>query len=158
MQHCNQFCKSLNSSVIRQNARSPKQCYKKICVCVSGGKKCLLFWKLGVLCFLATPILRLAVLPYCQLIICAGDNKINCDQNNAHHAVLISLQLTLNMYFMNGSHLILSLRVFRQDFCFILSIVSCLPPEKQSFVSSVYFNLSKNLFSTVTLNSKSYLS
>ena len=32
--------------------------------CVSGGKKCSFFVKLGVLCFLVTPILRFAFLPY----------------------------------------------------------------------------------------------
>ena len=35
-------------------------------VCVSGGKKCLFFGKLGVLCFLETPILRFALLAYYQ--------------------------------------------------------------------------------------------
>ena len=33
-------------------------------VCVSGGKKCLFFEKFGVLCFLETPVLRFAFLPY----------------------------------------------------------------------------------------------
>ena len=33
---------------------------------VSGGKKCSFFGKFGVLCFLETPILRFALLPYCQ--------------------------------------------------------------------------------------------
>ena len=31
---------------------------------VSGGKKCSFFGKFGVLCFLETPVLRSAVLPY----------------------------------------------------------------------------------------------
>ena len=35
-------------------------------VCVSGGKKYLFFGKFGVLCFLITPVLRLALLPYYQ--------------------------------------------------------------------------------------------
>ena len=34
------------------------------CVCVSGGKKCLFFGDFGVLCFLETPVLRFALLPY----------------------------------------------------------------------------------------------
>ena len=38
-------------------------------VCVSGGKKCSFFGKFGVLCFLVTPILRFAGLPYCRRII-----------------------------------------------------------------------------------------
>ena len=37
------------------------------CVCVSGGKKCSFFEKFDVLCFFATAVLRLALLPYCLL-------------------------------------------------------------------------------------------
>ena len=33
-------------------------------MCVSRGKKCSFFEKFGVLCFLATPVLRFALLPY----------------------------------------------------------------------------------------------
>ena len=33
-------------------------------VCVTGGKKCSFFGKSGVLCFLETPVLRFALLPY----------------------------------------------------------------------------------------------
>ena len=33
-------------------------------VCVSGSKKCSLFEKFGVLCFLETPVLRFVRLPY----------------------------------------------------------------------------------------------
>ena len=33
-------------------------------VCISGGKKCSLFGKFGVLCFLETPVLRFALLTY----------------------------------------------------------------------------------------------
>ena len=33
-------------------------------VCVPGGKKCLFYGKFGVLCFLETPVLRFALLPY----------------------------------------------------------------------------------------------
>ena len=35
-----------------------------MCVYVSGGKKCSFFGKFGVLCFLETPVLRFALLPY----------------------------------------------------------------------------------------------
>ena len=35
-------------------------------VCVSGGKKCLFFGKSGGFCFLVTPVLRFALLPYCR--------------------------------------------------------------------------------------------
>ena len=35
-------------------------------VCVSAGKKCSFFGKLGVLCFLETPVFRCAFLPYYQ--------------------------------------------------------------------------------------------
>ena len=38
-------------------------------VCVSGGKKCLFFGNFGVLCFLETPVLRFALLPYSRQII-----------------------------------------------------------------------------------------
>ena len=38
-------------------------------VCISGGKKCLLFGKFGVLCFLKTPVLRFALLPYYRRVI-----------------------------------------------------------------------------------------
>ena len=37
-------------------------------VCVSGGKKCSLFGKFGVLCFLETPVLRFSLLPYYRRI------------------------------------------------------------------------------------------
>ena len=33
-------------------------------VCISGGKKCLFFGKFGMLCFLETPVLRIALLLY----------------------------------------------------------------------------------------------
>ena len=33
-------------------------------MCVSGDKKCLFFGNFGVLCFLETPVLRFALLPY----------------------------------------------------------------------------------------------
>ena len=35
-------------------------------LCISGGKKCSFFGKFGVLCFLVTPVLRFALLPYYQ--------------------------------------------------------------------------------------------
>ena len=38
-------------------------------MCVSGGKKCLFFGKFGVFCFLETPVLRFALLPYYQQAI-----------------------------------------------------------------------------------------
>ena len=37
-------------------------------LCISGGKKCLFFGKLGVPCFLETPVLRFALLPYYRRI------------------------------------------------------------------------------------------
>ena len=87
-----------NSSVIRQKGESQNACLKKQStpnfpinkhflpldthityiyirifftpwyVCVSGGKKCLFFGKCGVLCFLETPVLRSAFLPYYRRI------------------------------------------------------------------------------------------
>ena len=72
------------SSVIRQKGESQNGCFKKakqstpkfpknkyflppdthMYVCVSGGKNCLLFGNFGVLCFLETPVLRFALLPF----------------------------------------------------------------------------------------------
>ena len=46
-------------------AASPARTY----VCVSGGKKCSFFGKFGVLCFLETPVLRFALLPYYRRIV-----------------------------------------------------------------------------------------
>ena len=37
-------------------------------LCVSGGKKCLFFGNFGMLCFLETPVLRFALLPYYRRI------------------------------------------------------------------------------------------
>ena len=42
--------------------------YRKMCVCVSGVKKCSFFGKFSVLCFLITSVLRLSLLPYCRRI------------------------------------------------------------------------------------------
>ena len=53
--------KSFNSSVISQKGESVRA---NTYVCVSGGKKCSFFGKFGVLCFLETPVLRFALLPY----------------------------------------------------------------------------------------------
>ena len=65
------------SSIIRQKGEYQNGCFKKTkdsifskkqtfftYVCVSGGKKCWFFGKLGVLCFLETPVLKFALLPY----------------------------------------------------------------------------------------------
>ena len=38
-------------------------------VCVSGSKKCSFFGKFGVLCFLETPVLRFALLPYYRQVV-----------------------------------------------------------------------------------------
>ena len=63
----------LISSVIRQNCEFQNGCLKKTkhaklakhtYVCVSGGKKCSFFGKVGVPCFLETPVLRFTLLPY----------------------------------------------------------------------------------------------
>ena len=47
----------------------------EIVVCVSGGKKCLFFGNFGVLCFLETPILRVALLPYYRQNDSSRDSK-----------------------------------------------------------------------------------
>ena len=69
-------------SVIKQKSESQNGCFKKMnhakfsqkqtfntYVRVSGGKKCLFFGKFGVFCFLETPVLRFALLPYYQQAI-----------------------------------------------------------------------------------------
>ena len=38
-------------------------------VCASEGKKCFLFGKFSLLCFLVTPVLRFAILPYYRQIV-----------------------------------------------------------------------------------------
>ena len=62
------------SSVIKQKGESQNRCFKKTrhvnisenehTLCVSGGTKCKFFEKFDVLCFLETPVLRFAPLPY----------------------------------------------------------------------------------------------
>ena len=53
-------------------------------MCVSGGKKCLFFGNFGVLCFLGTPVLRFALLPYYRLI---SNFREKCDfLNSGNHA------------------------------------------------------------------------
>ena len=41
-----------------------------IYVCVSGGKKCSVFRKFDVLCFLVTPVLRFTLLLYDKHVLC----------------------------------------------------------------------------------------
>ena len=43
--------------------------YTIMYVCVSEGKKCSFFGKFGVLCFLETPVLRFALLPYYRRVV-----------------------------------------------------------------------------------------
>ena len=67
-----------NSSVIRQKGASQNGCYKKTkqakfpenpaFLSPAGVKKCLFFGKFDVLCFLVTPVLSYALLPYCGRI------------------------------------------------------------------------------------------
>ena len=82
------FCEIImNSSGIRQKGESQNGCFKKAklakisenkqvlppdthtYVCVSRSKKCLFFGNFGVLCFLETPVLRFALLPYYRRIV-----------------------------------------------------------------------------------------
>ena len=81
-------------SVIRQKGESQNGCFKKKStsnfpknehfsysgthtMCVSGGEKCSFFGKLDVLCFLETPALRFALLPYYRRIFCAYFEKLD---------------------------------------------------------------------------------
>ena len=106
-------------------------------VCPSEGKKCSFFGKLGALCFLETPVLRFALLPYYQrsvnlkvssllnitklltfvvlnihsyfrkiqargiaAIHAVEEEGVQCrHQNNASDVVLVSLLLTLNIFY-----------------------------------------------------------
>ena len=54
------------------------------CVCVSRGEKYFFFRKLGVLCFLVTPALIVALFPYYRQIINSSDKKYDqlVDLNN----------------------------------------------------------------------------
>ena len=59
----------LKSSLIRQNGCFEKTKHVKFSkkltfITVSGGKKCSFFGKFDVLCFLETPVFRVAFLPY----------------------------------------------------------------------------------------------
>ena len=47
--------------------------------CVSGGKKCSFFGKVSVFCFLVTPVLRFALLPYYRLIA-VGENEVTINK------------------------------------------------------------------------------
>ena len=65
----------LQESKARQNIRKKKHFLPPDThthVCVSEGKKCLFFGNFGVLCFLETPVLRFALLPYYQRNIGQG--------------------------------------------------------------------------------------
>ena len=82
---CTKYIPLDNSPVIRQKGESQNGCFKKAKhakisekqtfltpwyahVCVSGGKTCFIFGNFGVLCFLETPVLRFAPLPYYRRI------------------------------------------------------------------------------------------
>ena len=54
--------KNISYSLIR------RRMYTQTYVCVSGSKKCLFFGKFGEFCFLETPVLRFALLPYYRRI------------------------------------------------------------------------------------------
>ena len=72
------FVKKLASLILRQKGKSQNGCFKKTkhgqifrktnvsypLIRTPEGKKCSFFGKLGVLCFLETPLLRFALLPY----------------------------------------------------------------------------------------------
>ena len=49
----------------KDSLRAIPYCYQR----VSGSKKCLLFGNIGVLCFLETPVLRFARLPYARRLV-----------------------------------------------------------------------------------------
>ena len=81
----------ITSSVIREKGEFPNWCFKKAKHAkisekqtfltpwyaqkkskrnsVSGGKKCLFFGNFGMLCFLETPVLKFALLPYYRQLV-----------------------------------------------------------------------------------------
>ena len=83
---------------------------------VSGGEKCLFFGKFGVLCFLVTPVLRFALLPYYQRII-KGPRELsskkyrtlNRDSPVTAPSSKIGIKIT-----MFRDHLQISLLIFRE--------------------------------------------
>ena len=92
------FCSyPLNSWAVRQKGESQNECYKKTKACqilwktnisypvirtgacaYQGVRNIFFFRKLGVLCFLVTPALIVALFPYYRQIINSSDKK--CDQ------------------------------------------------------------------------------
>ena len=88
------------SLVIRQRGESQNGCFKKTkhvkfsekrtFLCVSGGKKCSFFAKFGVLCFLETPVLRFALLPYyrryhIRTTLCISSSKSDSQSELFNH-------------------------------------------------------------------------
>ena len=72
-----QTCKNVldTSSVVRQKVKSQNGCYKKTkhararktrTCAYQGLTNVRFFGKFGVLCFLVTPVLKFALLPYCR--------------------------------------------------------------------------------------------
>ena len=60
------------------------------CVWISEGKKCSFSDKFGVLCFLVTPVLRLALLLYYELVnICLYNNGLYAYNSNYMHMNLL---------------------------------------------------------------------
>ena len=63
-------------------------------VCVSGGKKCSFFENFGVLCFLETPVLRFAYLPYCRRYMNVLVLLKPLFQNNISSYLLVYMAIT----------------------------------------------------------------
>ena len=74
-------------------------------MCVSVGKKCLFFGNFGVLCFLETPVLKFALLPYYRQnkeILSGNTNCPSMDNfSNFHISLLYCLAILTCMYFFN---------------------------------------------------------
>ena len=77
--------KPFNSSVISQKGESVRA---NTYVCVSGGKKCSFFGKFGVLCFLETPVLRFALLPYYRRNFKSSSLKCLCLRQKTWYVVV----------------------------------------------------------------------
>ena len=100
-----------NSSVIKRKGEPQIRCYKKRKHAIFfrktnmraharvriKGKKCSLFEKFGVLCFLLTPVLRFALLPYYRRILTLLHHF---HPRHKHLDIsLVLLLLTLNIFY-----------------------------------------------------------
>ena len=115
VEQTSQIQKTIKSSAIRQKGESKNGCYKKTKnVTVSekrtfltpwyahGSKKCSFFGKFDVHCFLVTPVLRLALLPYYRRnILFTFRYNLKCFlDNNEYSSMSYEFHVPLNKLFL----------------------------------------------------------